>query len=95
MPLNIRRRASNTEHALTDSSLLNRIYSNRGISSAEELDYQLSKLKSFHSLTGIDSATKLLWQSLVGKEKVLKTLNTKEIFKTSGQVLKNLRGFKK
>ena len=71
MPLNIRRRASNTEHALTDSSLLNRIYSNRGISSAEELDYQLSKLKSFHSLTGIDSATKLLWQSLVGKEKVL------------------------
>ena len=71
MPLNIRRRVSNTEHALTESSLLNRVYSNRGITSAEELDYQLSKLEPFHSLAGIDSATELLWQSLLGEEKVL------------------------
>ncbi|RDX36457.1 single-stranded-DNA-specific exonuclease RecJ [Kangiella sp. HD9-110m-PIT-SAG07] len=71
MALNIRRRVSNTEHLLTESSLLNRIYSNRGISHADELDYQLSKLEPFHSLKGIESAVELLWQSLEGNEKVL------------------------
>lgn len=71
MPLNIRRRTSAIKHDLTNSSLLNRVYSNRGVEVAEELDYRLSALEPYHSLKGIDQAVELLWQSLSGNEKVL------------------------
>lgn len=71
MSFNIRRRNSDSNLSLTSSSLLNRVYSNRGVRSKDELDYSLSKLESFHSLKGIEQAAALLWQSLQQQEKVL------------------------
>lgn len=71
MPLTIRRRHSTAESSLTGSSLLNRVYANRGIRSNEELNYSLAELEPYHSLKGIDEAVELLWQSLNQQEKVL------------------------
>ena len=71
MSLTIRRRHSTEESSLTSSSLLNRVYANRGISSKEELNYSLAELEPYHSLKGIDEAVSLLWQSLNQKENIL------------------------
>nr|WP_223669373.1 single-stranded-DNA-specific exonuclease RecJ [Kangiella shandongensis] len=71
MPLNIRRREASEILPLTESSLLNRVYANRGVSAKEELQYALSELEPYHSLKGIEQAVSLLWGSLERNEKVL------------------------
>ena len=51
----IRQRQLNQEvQALTASSVLNRVYSHRGVEDPDELDYSLSRLQPYHQLKGID-----------------------------------------
>ncbi|WP_068994481.1 single-stranded-DNA-specific exonuclease RecJ [Kangiella sediminilitoris] len=69
--MKIRRREAPEVLPLTDSDLLNRIYANRGVTSKDELSYELSELESFHSLKDIDTAVSLLWQSLKNNESIL------------------------
>ncbi|GAA4364226.1 single-stranded-DNA-specific exonuclease RecJ [Kangiella marina] len=71
MSLKIRRRETAVVKDFTQSNLLNRIYSNRGVTDSDELNYKLSELEPFHSLKGIDEAVALLVDSLNNHKKVL------------------------
>lgn len=51
--------------------LLARIYTARDIVDGNELDYQLSRLLSYHALKGIDEAVDLLVEVLKQKQKIL------------------------
>ncbi len=56
---------------LTSSSVLNRIYSNRGIQDPAELDYNLSQLLPYHELKGIDAAVDLLVEAITEQKRIL------------------------
>src|SRR5690242_20691380 len=51
--------------------LLQRIYSNRGIRSAVELENSLNHLVPFHSLLGIQQAVECLAEALYQQKKIL------------------------
>jgi single-stranded-DNA-specific exonuclease len=51
--------------------VLKRVYAARNIQSAEELDYSLSSLLPFNTLTGIDNAVLLLQEAIEKKQRIL------------------------
>jgi single-stranded-DNA-specific exonuclease len=51
--------------------LLKRIYLNRGIKSASELEYGIEHLLSYENLCGIDAAIACLWQALEKQQHIL------------------------
>ncbi len=51
--------------------VLARIYASRGVASADELDYSLSRLDSYHALKGIEAAVALLQRALDKKWRIL------------------------
>ncbi|MDH5786419.1 MAG: DHH family phosphoesterase, partial [Chromatiales bacterium] len=51
--------------------LLAHIYTNRGITSLDELNHSLDKLLPFHQLKGIDEAVALLLEALQQRSKIL------------------------
>src|SRR5438270_3937686 len=51
--------------------LIARIYASRGIVSADELDHALTRLPSWHTLKGIDSAVARLSAAIANREQVL------------------------
>jgi len=74
MAIKIKRKTSTGNVALLKPDLhpvLNRIYHNRGISSARELDLSLEHLLKYDSLTGIETAAALLEQALEQNESIL------------------------
>lgn len=73
MSLLVKRRAANTSLALPDSMhpLLRRIYSQRSISSAAELELGLKNLIAPELLLGIDAAVALLVEALQEQQRVL------------------------
>lgn len=56
---------------LTTSSVLNRVYSHRGIEDASELDYSLHHLLPYNQLTGIDIAVDLLVEAMYQQQRIL------------------------
>ncbi|MBD3652487.1 single-stranded-DNA-specific exonuclease RecJ [Kangiella sp.] len=56
---------------LTTSSVLNRVYSHRGIEDASELDYSLHHLLPYNQLTGIDIAVDLLVEAVYQQQRIL------------------------
>jgi len=73
MSLLVKRRAANTSLALPDSMhpLLRRIYSQRSINSAAELELGLKNLIAPELLLGIDAAVALLVEALQEQQRVL------------------------
>lgn len=68
----IRQRQLNQEvQALTASSVLNRVYSHRGVEDPDELDYSLSRLLPYHQLKGIDVAVELLFEAISEQKRIL------------------------
>lgn len=68
----IRQRQLNQEvQALTASSVLNRVYSHRGVEDPDELDYSLSRLQPYHQLKGIDVAVELLFEAISEQKRIL------------------------
>lgn len=68
----IRQRQSNQQvQPLTTSSVLNRVYSHRGIEDATELDYRLHQLLPYNQLKGIDTAVNLLVEALQQQQRIL------------------------
>ena len=51
--------------------VLNRIYHNRGITSASELELSLEHLLNYESLTGIERAAELLEQAIAQDKSIL------------------------
>jgi single-stranded-DNA-specific exonuclease len=51
--------------------VLARIYAARGVASAAELDYALSRLPSYAGLKGIDDAAERLVRAIVGRERIV------------------------
>lgn len=72
-PKLMRRLASITEHELPNHlhPVLKRIYLNRGIAKAAEIERGLENLLSFESLLGINVACQLLYQALVKQKRIL------------------------
>ena len=66
-----RRQVPSEPLALGLHPLLDRIYAMRGVRDASEVDYQLSGLLGFQSLTGIDVAAALLADALRASKRVL------------------------
>lgn len=60
-----------TTKILTDHSVLQRIYINRGISHPKELDKSFNSLLSFDTLSGIDEACNRLYEALNQKQRIL------------------------
>ena len=56
---------------LHENPLLHRIYAARGITKAQELDYQLANLLSFEGLKGIEEAVDLLYEALTLQARIL------------------------
>jgi len=70
MPRKLVRRQS--LHELPDlPPLRQRLFSNRGVESADELDYSLKKLHSPNLLKDIDSAVGILMQTIAANERIL------------------------
>ena len=71
--IRLQRRASDTGLALPDSlhPLLRRVYQQRKLATAEELDLTLSKLISPDSMLGMQAAVELLLQALQQQSRVL------------------------
>lgn len=65
------RQAKDKIQALTSSSVLNRIYSNRGIQDPAELDYNLTQLLPYHALNDIDAAVDLLAVAIKEQQRIL------------------------
>lgn len=65
------RQPSQTIEALTKSSVLNRVYANRGIQDSAELDYNLTQLLPYHDLKGIEEAVKLLSDAIKEQQRIL------------------------
>jgi single-stranded-DNA-specific exonuclease len=51
--------------------VLQRVYAARGIQSVEELDYRLSSLLHFQSLTGIEAAAECLGEAVMQQQRLL------------------------
>jgi len=73
MKKNIIRRSTRTDSKLPDSlhPVLRRIYKNRDINDADDLEKSLQKLLPYHALKNIDQAVKILFHSLEQQEKIL------------------------
>ncbi|NVK22106.1 MAG: single-stranded-DNA-specific exonuclease RecJ [Kangiellaceae bacterium] len=68
----IRRRQIITNSLLlSNNPVLNRVYANRGVMSADELDYQLANLLPFDQLKNIEQAVELLYQMLKQQKNIL------------------------
>ena len=51
--------------------VLQRVYAARGIQSIEELDYRLSSLLHFQSLTGIEVAVQCLGEAVMQQQRII------------------------
>ncbi|MCW8856543.1 MAG: single-stranded-DNA-specific exonuclease RecJ [Kangiella sp.] len=56
---------------ITSSSVLNRVYSYRGIQASAELDYSLARLLPYHDLKGMDEAVALLAEAITEQQRIL------------------------
>jgi len=56
---------------ITSSSVLNRVYSYRGIQDLAELDYSLARLLPYHDLKGMDEAVALLAEAITEQQRIL------------------------
>ncbi|MDH5600718.1 MAG: single-stranded-DNA-specific exonuclease RecJ, partial [Gammaproteobacteria bacterium] len=66
------KRIANPENKLDNfSSILNRIYGNRNIQSADELDYSVSKLLPYEKLKGINEAAFLIADAIKNNLKIV------------------------
>ncbi len=65
------RQSKDSIKPLTTSSVLNRVYSHRGIEDASELDYSLHQLLPYNQLKGIDNAVDLLVEALQQQQRIL------------------------
>ncbi len=72
-PSQVERRSVNSQLELPDSlhPLLQRIYRQRNIASADELSLDFKSLLPPQSLKGMDAAVELLWQALQQQQRVL------------------------
>jgi single-stranded-DNA-specific exonuclease len=50
--------------------LLQRIYANRGVSTAKDLEYQLKNLLNPNTLMGVDKAAQLLFEAIINDKKI-------------------------
>lgn len=65
------RQSKDSIKPLTTSSVLNRVYSHRGVEDASELDYSLHQLLPYNQLKGIDTAVDLLVETLQQQQRIL------------------------
>lgn len=67
----LRREFNQVENLNHLHPVLQRVYAGRGIQSTEALDYRLSKLLHYQSLTGIEAAAECLGQAVMQQQRLL------------------------